>query len=96
MRRSVTRVAAIYDVRGNLPALQAVLDEIHAEGVDRIVVGGDVVTGPMPRESVATLLNLSTPVSFIQGSGERAVVALHHGGELTRVPERFHDGMRCS
>lgn len=94
MRRSAMRVAAIYDIHGNLPALRAVLDEIHAEGVDLIVVGGDIVPGPMARESVAALLGLSTPVSFIQGNGERGVLALHRGEELTGVPERFHDGMR--
>jgi Icc-related predicted phosphoesterase len=40
------RVAALYDVHGNLPALEAVLDEIARADVDAIVVGGDVVAGP--------------------------------------------------
>ena len=42
------RVAAIYDIHGNLPALEAVLEDIRHAGVDRIVVGGDIVPGPMP------------------------------------------------
>ncbi len=33
------RLAAIYDIHGNLPALQAVLDEIRKEGVDQVAVG---------------------------------------------------------
>ena len=41
------RVAAIYDIHGNLPALDAVLAEIRRVGVDRVVVGGDVVPGPI-------------------------------------------------
>ena len=64
------RVAAIYDIHGNLPALEAVLDEICQVGVDEIVVGGDVIPGPMPREAVAALLDLTLPVHFIQGNGE--------------------------
>ena len=44
------RVAAIYDIHGNLPALEAVLEEIRRAAVDRVVVGGDVLPGPMPRE----------------------------------------------
>jgi len=39
------RVAAIYDIHGNLPALEAVISALR-EQVDRIVVGGDV--GPRP------------------------------------------------
>ena len=88
------RVAAIYDIHANLPALEAVLKEIHGEGVDLIVVGGDVVPGPIPRASVSTLLGLSVPVQFIQGNGDRDVLRARAGEDLTRVPERFHDVMR--
>ena len=49
------RVAALYDVHGNLPALEAVLGEVEVEGVDRIVVGGDVASGPMPVETLDLL-----------------------------------------
>src|SRR5215211_4076088 len=46
-----SRVAAIYDVHGNLPALEAVLAELERINPDLIVVGGDVVAGPMPPRS---------------------------------------------
>ena len=36
------RVAALYDIHGNLPALEAVLEDVRRAGVDLIVVGGDV------------------------------------------------------
>jgi len=88
------RVAALYDIHGNLPALEAVLEEVFAADVDRIVVGGDVVPGPMPRESVSTLLDLSLPVDFIYGNGERDVLAMRAGSVVPRVPERVHDVMR--
>ena len=43
--------AAIYDIHGNLPALEAVLHEIREPQVDQVVVGGDGVPGPVPRET---------------------------------------------
>lgn len=48
-------IAALYDIHGNLPALEAVLLEIAREQVEQIVVGGDVLPGPMPRESMDRL-----------------------------------------
>jgi Icc-related predicted phosphoesterase len=48
-------VAALYDIHGNLPALQAVLAEIDLLRVDTIVVGGDVASGPMPVETLEAL-----------------------------------------
>ncbi|HSU17546.1 metallophosphoesterase family protein [Longimicrobium sp.] len=67
-------IAALYDIHGNLPALEAVLGEIRREGVDRIVVGGDVLPGPMPREAMEMLMDLDLPVDFIRGNGDRAVL----------------------
>ena len=39
------RVAALYDIHGNLPALEAVLADVQREGVDAIVIGGDFAPG---------------------------------------------------
>lgn len=71
------RVAAIYDIHGNLPALEAVLQDIRQAEVDHVVVGGDVLPGPMPRETLACLLDLEIPLQFIQGNGDRAVLERH-------------------
>jgi hypothetical protein len=38
------------------------------------VVGGDVLPGPMLRETLACLLAVDIPVRFIQGNGEREVL----------------------
>ena len=43
------RVAVLADIHGHLPALDAVLAEAEAAGVDAIVLNGDMATGPMPR-----------------------------------------------
>jgi predicted phosphodiesterase len=72
---STTRVAALYDIHGNLPALEAVLEELAELDVDLIVVGGDVLPGPMARETLERLLALDRPVRFIHGNGELAALA---------------------
>ena len=82
------RVAALYDIHGNLPALEAVLEEVRHAGVDRIVVGGDVLPGPMPRETLGCLLSLDVPAEFIYGNGEAAVLAQLAGRTPAAVPER--------
>jgi predicted phosphodiesterase len=69
------RVAALYDIHGNLPALEAVVKEIREARVDRVVVGGDVIPGPMPRETLDCIVGLGVPVDFILGNGELAVLA---------------------
>jgi Icc-related predicted phosphoesterase len=43
-----TRVAALADVHGNAPALEAVLAEVEAEAPDLIVFCGDLTWGPLP------------------------------------------------
>jgi predicted phosphodiesterase len=92
--RANTRVAAIYDIHGNLPALEAVLEDVRREKVDLLVVGGDVVPGPMPLETLACLLGLHTPTQFILGNGEVAVLEEMAGREPPNVPERYRPVVR--
>jgi predicted phosphodiesterase len=73
------RVAALYDIHGNLPALEAVLEDVRRAEVDQIVVGGDVVPGPMSRDTLRRLLDLDQPTHFIYGNGELAVLAQMEG-----------------
>jgi predicted phosphodiesterase len=56
------RLALIADIHGNLPALDAVLEEIDQEGIDQLVCLGDVALGPQPVETVERLRELGCPV----------------------------------
>jgi predicted phosphodiesterase len=67
-------VAALYDIHGNLPALDAVLGELRRDPPDAVVVGGDVAAGPMPREVLERLRELPWPVHWLRGNADRAVV----------------------
>jgi predicted phosphodiesterase len=67
------RVAALYDVHGNLPALEAVLVDVAAEGVATVVCGGDVVGGAFPAEVLDRLAGLPD-VHFVRGNGDREVL----------------------
>src|SRR6267378_8047354 len=88
------RVAALYDIHGNLPALEAVLQDIRQAEIDHLVIGGDVLPGPMPRETLTCLLDLDIPVQFIQGNGDREVLASMAGTETNAAPEQFREVMR--
>lgn len=87
-------VAALYDIHANLPALDAVLTEIAELKVDRIVIGGDVLPGPMPRETVSRLLELDCPADFIQGNGEVAVLDCVGGRIPPGVPAPYQPALR--
>lgn len=88
------RIAALYDVHGNLPALEAVLDEVAVVGVEGVVVGGDVLPGPFPREALAALARLPVDVRFLRGNGENDVLSVVAGRMPERVPEAAHRVLR--
>jgi predicted phosphodiesterase len=88
------RIAALYDIHGNLPALEAVLADVRDAKPDAIVIGGDVVPGPMPRECLHLLRSLEIPMHCIPGNGERVTLAQRRGIEPTEVPEAFREIIR--
>ena len=65
------RVAALYDVHGNLAALEAVLREVDA---DIVVIGGDVAPGPDVDGCFERLEALDVPVRWVLGNGDREVL----------------------
>ncbi|WUR11809.1 metallophosphoesterase family protein [[Empedobacter] haloabium] len=74
------RIAAISDIHGNLPALDAVLADIARRGADVIVDLGDLLSGPLqPRETAERLMALELPT--VAGNHERQV--------LTHAPARM-------
>ena len=61
----------LYDVHGNLPALEAVLADYAAAGVQRWLLGGDyALFGGWPEETVELLETLPSAI-WIRGNGER-------------------------
>jgi predicted phosphodiesterase len=67
-----TRVAALADVHGNAPALEAVLAEVEAEAPDLIVFCGDLTWGPLPEETLELARGLEA--RFVRGNGYERVV----------------------
>ena len=75
------RVAALYDIHGNLPALEAELAEVERERDDAIVVGGDIASGPpQPREVVELVRSLPN-AHCIRGNADRLRDREHAGEE---------------
>jgi putative phosphoesterase len=65
-------LALLYDVHGNLTALDAVIDDAQAAGVEGFVLGGDyAMVGAQPVETVARLKELEA--EWIRGNTERWV-----------------------
>lgn len=84
------RVALIADIHGNADALRAVLADIGRQGVDRIVVNGDVVNrGPDSAEALGLLLGRDD-VTFTLGNHDD-LLRLWHTRSETLPPEWFAD-----
>jgi putative phosphoesterase len=64
------RIAALYDVHGNLPALEAVLTELEREPVDEVVFGGDLTWGPQPQETLRVVRSVEN-ASYVRGNADR-------------------------
>lgn len=71
------RVAALSDIHGNLPALEAVLADVEHEGVDTIVVAGDTVSGPWPVEVFELLRDVGARI--VRGNADRLVLERDDG-----------------
>ena len=103
------RVAVLNDIHGNLPALDAVLAEVEQAGVDAIVVGGDLVWGPLPRETLERLMALYDRATFLMGNADRDVVEAFDGvapeheavsaycaGRISRTEREFLAGLTAT
>lgn len=75
-------LAIIYDVHGNVPALEAVLADARAAGAQRFLLGGDyALFGPFPAEAIALLRGLDDAL-WVRGNVDR----------WTAQPDRLSDG----
>ena len=79
------RVAALYDVHGNLPALEAVLADPRCASADVVVCGGDLVVGPCPAECLDALEALGERARFLMGNCDREAVLVPADGSLGPV-----------
>lgn len=78
------RVAVLSDIHGNLPALEAVLEQVARETPDLVVVCGDVASGPLPVETLTVLMALPD-ARFLHGNADRSLVAGFDGSAKPRL-----------
>ncbi len=78
----VQRVAALYDIHGNLDALEAVLAEVGRIGADVVVIGGDFVWGPKPVAVLERLFSIQGDVRFLRGNTDRWILGRYSSGEV--------------
>ncbi len=82
------RIAALYDIHGNVPALDAVLAEVERAGVDLVVWGGDVAAGPLPAETIERMRAVGG--RCVMGNADRQMV---EDFDAARRPDDSDDEM---
>lgn len=91
-KRVNQRIAILSDIHGNLVALYAVLDDIIRQGIDRIVVAGDMAGfGPDP-DGVVDLL-MQRGAEMIRGNHEQDYVAIY---DTPAMPPEWKTSIRWS
>jgi putative phosphoesterase len=82
-------VAALYDIHGNLPALEAVLADVPEDAT--ILVGGDICAGgDQPSETLTRLRGLGERVVWLRGNADREL----HPAEEGLAPPEFLEQAR--
>jgi predicted phosphodiesterase len=94
MSKAAMRVAVLADIHGNLPALDAVLRDVEACGVDAIVLNGDLADGPMPAQTLDRLEELGSRAMWVRGNTDRCLAAAFDGtfepsGLPTNPPDAY-------
>lgn len=90
------RVAVLADIHGNLPALEAVLRDVAAAGVDVIVLNGDIADGPMPAQTLDRLEALGERAIWVRGNSDRDLATAFDGtfvpsGLATNAPAEYYE-----
>jgi putative phosphoesterase len=78
------RLAILADVHGNLPALEAVLNDLRNDPIDGFVVAGDMVGGPNSAEVIERLRELNS--WMIHGNNENYLLKFASGS----APDRWY------
>jgi predicted phosphodiesterase len=73
------RIALVSDIHGNLPALEAVLEDTRRRAVSRIVNLGDSLSGPLLPLETARFLMKQDWVQ-LAGNHERQLLEIAHKG----------------
>ncbi len=85
----VGSIALLSDTHGVLPVLEAVLAEPDVRAADLVVVTGDLVSGPMPVETLDALSALGDRVLLVRGNADREVVEITRGGDCPHPESVF-------
>ncbi len=78
------RIAVLSDIHGNLPALEAVFEDLKTRTPDGLIVAGDFVGGPNPDQTIDLLRSLN-PNWMILGNSDINILRYIDG----QVPETY-------
>jgi predicted phosphodiesterase len=87
----VKKIAFLADIHGNVPALEAVIRDVEAQGVHEVLVGGDLVgRGPEGSKVARRIRDLGWP--SVRGNHEDYLLAFRR----RQVPEHWLDAAEWS
>lgn len=70
------KLAIISDIHGNLPALEAVIEDIQRWQADQLIINGDLINrGTLSRACLEFLLQLPMQKTFLKGNHEEFVIS---------------------
>lgn len=78
----MANIAVLADIHGVLPALEAVLAEPDVQQAERIVLAGDIASGPQPVETLDLLVGLGERAVWVRGNAERELVGMARGEKI--------------
>lgn len=81
------KIAVLSDVHGNVPALEAVLEDIGGWGADEVVVNGDLLNrGPCSRDALALLQRERAQARLLRGNHENWLLHCAQHGPVRDSP----------
>ena len=83
---SASRVAALYDIHGNLPALEAVLEDVRKARVDLVVIGARNVDAERIRSLRAACASQGIALTRLTVGMEDLIVPFSQGASRTGNP----------
>ena len=69
------KIGIISDIHGNIKALEAIIEQLEKENLDKIICLGDLVGGaPMSEEVVQKIISMGQKVITVRGNRERYII----------------------
>lgn len=82
------KIAVLSDIHGNIDALKAVIDDVRAKEIDKVVLLGDLAfSGPFPKETLDYIRENLSDSTIIQGNTDEMIVKAFSDANYPHIPK---------